>query len=110
MTKTITRHSIKSHLDNADQMILVEALPEKYFNDAHLPGAVQINHDEVAAKAPVLLPDKGAEIVVYCANAACANSAKAAASLEEIGYTNIFQYVDGKQDWIDAGLPTEGAT
>ncbi len=110
MTKTITRDSIKRHLDNSDQMILVEALPEKYFNDAHLPGAVQINHDEVAAKAPILLPDKGVKIVVYCANAACANSAKAAASLEKIGYTNISKYVDGKQDWINAGLPTEGAT
>lgn len=110
MTKTITRHSIKSHLDNADQMILVEALPEKYFNDAHLPGAVQINLGEVAAKAPVLLPDKGAKIVVYCANSACANSAKVAASLEKDGYSNISKYVDGKQDWIDAGLPTEGTT
>jgi rhodanese-related sulfurtransferase len=25
-----------------------------------------------------------------------------------MGYTNVRDYAGGKQDWIDAGLPTEG--
>lgn len=25
-----------------------------------------------------------------------------------MGYTNVRDYTGGKQDWIDAGLPTEG--
>jgi hypothetical protein len=24
-----------------------------------------------------------------------------------MGYTNVRDYAEGKQDWIDAGLPTE---
>jgi hypothetical protein len=28
--------------------------------------------------------------------------------LTELGYTAVFEYAEGKQDWIDAGFPTEG--
>jgi hypothetical protein len=25
------------------------------------------------------------------------------------GYRNVREYAEGKQDWLDAGLPTEGS-
>jgi rhodanese-related sulfurtransferase len=30
-----------------------------------------------------------------------------ARELAALGYTNVRDYAGGKQDWIDAGLPTE---
>jgi len=27
--------------------------------------------------------------------------------LEALGYANVYDYQEGKQDWIEAGLPTE---
>ena len=78
-----------------------------YFEDAHLPGAININHNQVEALAPALLPDKDAEIIVYCANTPCPNSELAAEKLARLGYTRVFEYVEGKQDWIEAGYPTE---
>jgi rhodanese-related sulfurtransferase len=36
------------------------------YDDAHLPGAVNLPPGRVAELAPRLLPDKDAEIVVYC--------------------------------------------
>ncbi len=109
MTPVIERDAVKRHLDNGDRIVLVEALPEKYFNQTHLPGAVRMNHDEIDAKASTLLPDKTAKIIVYCANAACENSAKAARALADAGYVDILEYAEGKADWVAAGLPTEGA-
>ncbi|CAN5333640.1 hypothetical protein BH23ACT9_BH23ACT9_23380 [soil metagenome] len=46
-------------------------------------------------------------VVVYCSNAECQNSPQAARRLVELGYTDVYDYGAGKQDWIDAGLPTE---
>lgn len=57
--------------------------------------------------APVLAPDRGAEIVVYCASASCKNSGIAAERLEALGYDRVRTYHEGKDDWIAAGLPTE---
>jgi rhodanese-related sulfurtransferase len=30
--------------------------------------------------------------------------------LVALGYTNVREYVEGKQDWFKAGLPMEGAS
>jgi rhodanese-related sulfurtransferase len=107
MEATINREQLSSLLESANPPLLLEALPAKYFDDAHLPGARNMPHDAVAELAPRLAPDKTAPIVVYCANAACQNSHIAAGRLQQLGYTNVRVYAAGKQDWIDAGLPVE---
>jgi CBS domain-containing protein len=35
-------------------------------------------------------------------------SPRAAWQLEALGYTNVYDFVEGKIDWISHGLPTEG--
>ncbi|AFY68556.1 Rhodanese-like protein [Thalassoporum mexicanum PCC 7367] len=107
MTKTISRQQIKSLLDDHAELTLVEALPLKYYRKHHLPGAINLPHDQTQELAPELLPDHDALIVVYCANGACTNSGIAAAALTNLGYTNVAEYVEGKQDWLEAGLPLE---
>lgn len=106
MKVPITREELAAKIDRG-QVTVVEALPALYYQDAHLPGAINLPHDEVAERAGQLLPDKQAEIVVYCSNDVCQNSTIAAKQLIELGYANVFDYEAGKQDWIDAGLPTE---
>ena len=63
----------------------------------HIPGAINLSHDEVDARALELLPDKDAEIVVYCASATCQNSGMAANRLASLGYTNVRDYHEGKK-------------
>jgi rhodanese-related sulfurtransferase len=103
----IEREAIAQHLKAKTPMILVEALGEKHYRDGHLPGALNIPHERVRELAPERLPDKSAFIVTYCANTPCQNSRIAAQTLEALGYTNVAEYVEGKQDWVDAGLPLE---
>lgn len=107
MVARIDRTALKSKLDGKEPVVLVEALPPRYFADAHLPGALNIPHDQVDALAPGLLPDKDAEIVVYCANTPCRNSTIAAERLAQLGYTRVSDYKEGKEDWAKAGLPLE---
>lgn len=104
----ITRDEIKAKLKRGDKFVLVEALPEQYYRKTHLPGAINLPLEEIDRHALHLLPDKSQEIVVYCANTQCQSSTAAAQRLIELGYTRVREYVEGKQDWIDAGFPTEG--
>jgi rhodanese-related sulfurtransferase len=106
MTNTITRGELRDAIE-ANEVIVVETLAAPYYEDAHLPGAINIPHTEVAALAPELLPDKDAAIVTYCSNTACPNSGIAQAQLRKLGYTNVRKYAEGKQDWSEAGLPLE---
>jgi rhodanese-related sulfurtransferase len=105
--RRIHRDDIHAHIRAGTTMHLVEALPEKYYRDGHLPGAILLPHDEVRNQAGTRLPDKDAFIVVYCANTACQNSRIAAQTLASMGYSNVAEYEEGKQDWIEAGLPVE---
>lgn len=106
---TITRDEVVSALEEGN-VTLVEALPARYYEKAHLPGAINVPHDRVDELAPQLLRDRDARIVVYCADTACQNSSVAARRLVELGYRNVLDYEAGKQDWIDADLPTESAS
>ncbi len=105
--RTISREELKGKLDRGEGVVVVETLGPAYYEDAHLPGAINIPHTEVDELAPKLLPDKAAQVVVYCSYRACQNSPQAARRLEALGYEDVYDYEEGKQDWIEAGLPTE---
>ena len=68
MVPTISRDELREKIDRRDQFLLVETLPETAYHHAHLPGAINLPPDRVRTLAPTLLPDKNAEIVVYCAS------------------------------------------
>ena len=105
--KEITREELRAKLDRGEEVFLIETLGPKYYEDAHLPGAINIPHTEVDRLAAEMLPDRSVEVVVYCSNRACQNSPHAARRLVALGYENVNDYAEGKQDWIGAGLPTE---
>jgi rhodanese-related sulfurtransferase len=47
-------------------LVLVDVLPKESYAEAHLPGAISLPLDEIPERAPMVLPDRSAEIVVYC--------------------------------------------
>jgi rhodanese-related sulfurtransferase len=105
MTRIINRQELQARLNMNPPPALLEALPAKYYLEGHLAGALHFPHDRTRSLAPLLVPDKAAAIVVYCASAACQNSHIAAAALETLGYADVSVYAGGKKDWSEAGLP-----
>jgi len=103
-TTPISRNELTRSLTSGDPLTLVEALGPAYFDDAHLPGAVNIPPDQVDRLAPALLPDSEAHIVVYCSGT-CHNSEIAAQRLVDLGYSDVHIYLGGKEDWVEHGLP-----
>lgn len=109
MSKLISREELQTRIASNPGLLILEALPEKYYQDGHLPGAKHMPHDQTLALASSLAPDRNMEIVVYCASKTCQNSHIAANFLKQLGYANVAVYAGGKQDWADAGLSLEKA-
>jgi rhodanese-related sulfurtransferase len=71
----LTLAELRAKIDSGEPVVLVEALPEWKYRSAHLPGALHLEFDHpdtqrldrVLADARELLPDRDADIVVYCA-------------------------------------------
>ena len=68
MPGTISRDELHEKLERGDQLYLFEVLPRMYWRKHHLPGARSLPLEEVESTIPSLVPDKRAEIIVYCWN------------------------------------------
>lgn len=105
---TISREELKTKMDRGEDFVLVDTMAEMYYRHSHLPGAINLPVNEVRERAAELLPDRDADIVVYCIDPPCEASGEAARELAAMGYRNVRHYEGGKKDWIDHGLPAEG--
>jgi len=65
MATPISREELREKLERGDAFYLFEVLPRMYWRKHHLPGARSLPLDEIGTIA-TLVPDKRAEIVVYC--------------------------------------------
>jgi rhodanese-related sulfurtransferase len=65
MATPISRDELRAKIQRGDAFHLFEVLPRMYWRKHHLPGAQSLPLDELGTIA-TLVPDKRAEIVVYC--------------------------------------------
>ena len=70
-----------------------------------IPGALHVARGFLEMQAEQRLPNKSAEIIVYCAGGV--RSAFAAKTLVELGYTNVVSANPGFVRWKDLGYPVE---
>jgi rhodanese-related sulfurtransferase len=106
MSTFISREHLTT-LASDPRLVLLEALPEKYYRDGHLPNARWFPHERARELAAVAIPRKDVPVVVYCASDTCQNSHVAAKALRDLSYQDVRVYVGGKADWTAAGLPLE---
>ncbi len=65
VAEDITRNELREKMDRGDGFVLVDVMDEPYYRHSHLPGAINLPLEEME-RAPEVLPDRDAEIVVYC--------------------------------------------
>ncbi len=63
----ISRDEICRRLGDAS-LVVVDVLPNQAYASGHIPGAINLPLAEVSIRAPELIPNRGAEIAVYCAS------------------------------------------
>ncbi|MGB8683144.1 MAG: rhodanese-like domain-containing protein [Candidatus Binatus sp.] len=83
---------------------IVDVLPYHEYNSAHIHGAIHIPLGHILRDAPITL-DRTRPVIVYCRDCLCDLSARAAAQLELLGFTDVRHYFRGKVDWMERGLP-----
>jgi rhodanese-related sulfurtransferase/CBS domain-containing protein len=105
MARELDREQVRRLMEQRAQ--IVDVLPAREYGEEHLPGAINLPLRRIEAEASQVL-DRSRPVVVYCADSAWDLSPRAACRLETLGFTEVYDYRTGKQDWIGAGLPTEG--
>jgi rhodanese-related sulfurtransferase len=103
----ISREELRDRLEQEPPLVLVDALSPMAYAHSRLPGAINLPPERVPELAARRIPDRSAEIVVYCASETCTSSLETAEALVALGFANVRHYAGGKKDWMRAGLRVE---
>jgi rhodanese-related sulfurtransferase len=71
----------------------------------HAAGAIHVGKGVIERDIEATVPDKAAEIILYCGGGF--RSALAADALGQMGYTNVASMAGGWRAWYAAGAPAE---
>ena len=96
MYQQITAEEAKKIMDSGEEHIILDTREQDEFDEGHIPGAILIPYTEIDNKADEMLPDKDAQILVYCRSGR--RSKIASESLAKLGYTNVKEF-GGIIDW-----------
>ena len=98
-----TVDQVKARLDRGEKLLIVDVREDHEWAKDHLPGAVHLSKGILERDAEATLPDKGAEIILYCGGGF--RSALAGDNLQKMGYTNVLSMDGGIRDWREKGYP-----
>ena len=88
--------------DMSSVILLDVRSPEEYAS-GYLQGALNIPHDRIEAEIAAVVPDKAAQIILYCRSGRRANTALE--TMRAMGYTNVSNF-GGLEDARERlGLP-----
>jgi molybdopterin/thiamine biosynthesis adenylyltransferase/rhodanese-related sulfurtransferase len=104
-TKQVSLDELKRRMEAGEKMVLLDVREKDEWRGGYLPGAVSLPRGFLEIQAEQKLPDKSARIVAYCAGGT--RSALAAATLQELGYSNVETANPGFVRWKDLGYPVE---
>ncbi|MFO7635927.1 MAG: rhodanese-like domain-containing protein [Clostridia bacterium] len=92
----IDQATAKTNMETRDDIILLDVRTEYEHDEIRIPGSMLLPDYDIGRLAPTLLPDKDAEIYVYCRSGA--RSREAVMTLLGMGYTNVYD-LGGIIDW-----------
>jgi rhodanese-related sulfurtransferase len=110
---TVGLEKFRSAVDSKNALIL-DARPSVFFENGHVPGAINLARDDFARDyrrlAGVLQAAHDKPVIVYCSGGECHDSRLVANALLSLGFSNVTVFTGGWDAWSAAGLPTSIGT
>lgn len=103
--KFMTLDELKRRFDAKDKFTLVDIREKDEVKHGFIPGAIHLPKSYLESQSEQKLPDRNAEIVLYCASGN--RTAWAAKTLMSFGYSNVWSVNPGFIRWKDLTYPVE---
>jgi rhodanese-related sulfurtransferase len=106
---TVELDEFRSAVKTTNALIL-DARPSVFFEQGHVPGALNLARDDFAHDyrdlSGVLQAARDKSIFVYCSGGDCHDSRLVANALLTLGFSNVKVFTGGWEAWSAARLPT----
>ena len=103
--KELTIQEVKAKLDRGEKFHFVDVREDDEWRASHAKGAIHIGKGVIERDIEGLIPDKNAEIILYCGGGF--RSALAADSIQKMGYKYVLSMDGGMRGWHNSGFPEE---
>lgn len=92
---------VKLRVEAGEKFHLVDVREDNEWAKGHIPGAKHLSKGVIERDIETTVPDKNAEIVLYCGGGF--RSALSADALQQMGYKNVISMDGGWRGWTEAG-------
>ncbi|MBU2897049.1 rhodanese-like domain-containing protein [Vibrio hepatarius] len=105
-TTKITAEGLIDLVDEMDDLVIIDSRIEKDRTDGFIEGAVALPDVDTAPATLVQhIPSKATLVAFYCNGPKCGRSVKASKIALEAGYTNVYWFRGGWEEWRQKGFP-----
>lgn len=96
-----------------DELLIVDVREPEEYRDGHIPGAILVPRGTLEGAAdpgyrhrhPALCDARARPVVLYCASGG--RSAMATATLQDMGFEEVYNLAGGFEVWEAEGLPVD---
>ena len=103
---TVDADQVISMVVDGDGVHLIDARTPKDYDAAHIEGAVMLTDDTMTEESLLeVVGAHDASVIFYCNGANCGRAANATTKAVGWGFSNVYYYFGGIEDWKSLELP-----
>ncbi len=105
-TTRVSAEEVVSLVGEMPELIIIDARKPSDYAKGHIEGAVSLPNTETDAESLAkVIPAKGHPVLFYCNGVKCGRSVESARAAVSAGYTNIYWFRGGMEEWQAKAMP-----
>ncbi len=104
-TGDISQEELLSRLNAAQTPLILDVRSDAEFAQSHVPGALNIPHDQMSSRLSEIDSHRDREVVVYCESGRRAG--RVTKILNAAGFSNLRHLAGDMSGWRNAELPVD---
>ncbi len=103
---TVNAQQIFDLITKRPNLVILDNRKEEDYAAGHLEGAIRLLDTDVSSETLARhVASKDTPVLFYCNGVKCGRAAKATERAVQLGYSNVFYYALGMEEWNKEGLP-----
>lgn len=104
--ETVTAEDIFTLVEEKDNLVIIDSRKERDYKEGHIQDAVRLINTEANPETMAeVIPSMDTPVLIYCNGPRCGRAAKTTKKAVDAGYTEVYYYYNGMNEWNDMGLP-----
>ena len=105
--KTVNADAVIDLIQKVDGLVVLDNRSAADYDAGHIEGAVRLIDTDLTVESVLAkhVKSKDTPVLFYCNGLKCGRAAKATIKAVEWGYTKVFYYAMGLEEWKQRNLP-----